>query len=112
MPVELKELNDGTLLEIHLSGTLVKKDYEAFVPAVERLVKQHGTIDMLVAMHGFHGETAGALWEDTKFAFWHFRDIERLGRDGKKAWRRSASRSRWPRSATSSPPKRTRRGTG
>ena len=60
MPVELKELNDGTLLEIHLSGTLVKKDYEAFVPAVERLVKQHGTIDMLVAMHGFHGETAGA----------------------------------------------------
>lgn len=89
MPVELKELNDGTLLEIHLSGTLVKKDYEAFVPAVERLVKQHGTIDMLVAMHGFHGETAGALWEDTKFAVHHFSDVKRLAMVGETRWQRN-----------------------
>ena len=27
MPVELKELNDGGLLEIHLTGKLVKEDY-------------------------------------------------------------------------------------
>ena len=86
MPVALKELNDGTLLEIHLTGTLVKKDYEAFAPVVERLVKQHGTIDMLVAMHDFHGETAGALWEDTKFAVHHFRDVKRLALVGETKW--------------------------
>ena len=88
MPVELKELNDGTLLEIHVSGTLVKKDYDAFVPVVERLLKQQGTIDMLVAMHDFHGETAGAFWEDTKFAVHHFSDVKRLAIVGETRWQK------------------------
>ena len=86
MPVKLEELNDGRLLEIHVTGTLVKEDYETFVPVVERLVKQHGTIDMLVAMHEFHGETAGAFWEDTKFGVHHFRDIKRLAVIGETKW--------------------------
>ena len=88
MPVELKELINGTLLEVHLTGTLVKKDYEAFVPVVERLVKQHGKIDMLVTMHDFHGESAGALWEDTKFALHHFRDVKRLALVGETKWQK------------------------
>jgi hypothetical protein len=86
MSVTFKELNDGTLLEIDLTGKLVKKDYEAFVPAVERLVKQHGTIDMLVAMHDFHGWTVAAAWEDTKFAVHHFRDVRRLALVGETKW--------------------------
>lgn len=86
MPVELKELIDGTVLEVHLTGTLVKKDYETLVPAVERLVQRHGTIDMLVTMHDFHGWTAGALWEDTKFGLGHFRDVKRLAMVGETKW--------------------------
>jgi hypothetical protein len=44
MSVELKELDNTKLLEVHLTGKLVKKDYETFLPAVERLVKQHGKL--------------------------------------------------------------------
>ena len=86
MPVEFKELNNGALLEVHLTGTLVKQDYEALLPAVERLAKQHGTIDMLVAMHDFHGWTLAAAWEDTKFAVHHFRDVKRLALVGETKW--------------------------
>jgi hypothetical protein len=86
MPVMLEEPGDGSLLEIHLSGKLVKEDYEALVPAVERLVKHHGTIDMLVAMHDFHGWTVAAAWEDTKFAVHHFRDVRRLALVGETKW--------------------------
>jgi hypothetical protein len=86
MPVEFKELNNGALVEVHLTGTLVKKDYEAFVPVVEQLVKQHGKIDMLVTMHDFRGWTAGALWEDSKFALHHFRDVKRLALVGETKW--------------------------
>lgn len=78
MTVKLNELDEGRLLEVHLTGKLVKEDYAAFLPAVERLVKQHGKIRMLVEMHDFHGWAAGAMWEDTKFAAHHFHDIERL----------------------------------
>ena len=86
MTVELKELDDGRLLEVHLTGKLVEKDYETFLPAVERLVQQHGKINMLVDMHDFHGWTAGALWQDIKFDLKHFRDIDRLALVGEKAW--------------------------
>jgi hypothetical protein len=86
MTVELKEQDSGKLLEVHLTGKLVKEDYEAFLPAVERLVKQHGKIRMLVRMHDFHGWTAGAMWEDTKFAAHHFHDIERLAIVGETKW--------------------------
>jgi len=39
-------------------------------------------------MRDFHGWTAGALWEDTKFAFHHFRSIERLAIIGEKKWQK------------------------
>ncbi len=88
MPVELKELINGTLLEVRLTATLAKKDYEVLVPVVERLVKQHETIDMLVTMHDFHGESAGAFLEDTKFALHHFRDVKRLALVGETKWQK------------------------
>lgn len=86
MAIKLEEKSGGKMLEVSLTGKLVKEDYETFVPAVERLVKQHGKIRMLMAMHDFHGWTAGALWEDTKFAAHHFRDIERLAVVGETKW--------------------------
>jgi len=86
MAIKLEEKNGGKVLEVSLSGKLAREDYETFVPAVDRLVGQHGKIRMLVSMHGFHGWTAGALWEDTKFAVHHFRDIERLALVGEKKW--------------------------
>ena len=84
--VTLKETNDGRLLEIQLTGTLAKEDYEHFVPEVERLVKAHGKIRLLVEMHEFHGWTAGALWQDIRFDARHFRDIERLAIVGETKW--------------------------
>jgi hypothetical protein len=59
--VELKELDNGKLLEVHLTGKLVKTDYETFLPAVERLVKQHGKLLMLVEFNDFPGWTRSAL---------------------------------------------------
>lgn len=53
---------------------------------MERLVKQHSKVRMLVVMHDFHGWTAGALWEDTKFGAQHFNDIEWLAMVGETKW--------------------------
>jgi hypothetical protein len=86
MAVEINENIGGKTLEVRLSGKLVPEDYEKFVPVVERCVRQHGRIRMLLLMHDFHGWTAGALWEDTKFAVHHFSDIERLAMVGEKKW--------------------------
>ena len=41
---------------------------------------------MFVVMHDFHGWTASAAWEDTKFGVRHFHDIERLAMVGETKW--------------------------
>ena len=86
MPIQLNEENDGRTLVVHVSGKLVKADYEHFVPEFERLVGLHGKLHVLFDMTGFHGWTVGAVWADTKFALQHFRDIDRLAMVGEAKW--------------------------
>ena len=86
MTIQLNEENGGKMLAVHVSGKLVKADYEQFVPEVERLIRQHGKLRMLFDMTDFHGWEASAAWEDFKFAVEHFADIERLAMVGEKQW--------------------------
>jgi SpoIIAA-like len=89
--ISLQEMNSGRVMEVHISGKLKVEDYDQFVPAVERLFKQHGKIRLLVEMHDFHGWTAGALWQDIKFDVRHFNDIERIAMVGESKWEHGMS---------------------
>ncbi|HEX5220354.1 MAG TPA: STAS/SEC14 domain-containing protein [Verrucomicrobiae bacterium] len=91
MAIKLEEKDNGKLVEMHLSGKLTREDYEHFVPEIERLVRDHGKLHLLVDMQGFHGWTAGALWEDLKFDVRHFSDIERVAMVGEKKWQKGMS---------------------
>ena len=86
MAIQLKEENGGKILVVHVSGKLVKADYERFLPEFERLVQQHGKLRVLFEMTDFHGWNASAAWEDLKFGVEHFADIERLAMVGEKIW--------------------------
>ena len=78
----------GNVLEIKVTGKLTKEFYEEFVPKVDAQIEEHGKVRILFEMHEFHGWTAGALWEDTKFAMHHWRDIERLAIVGETKWQK------------------------
>jgi len=84
--IQLDEESGLKIFVVHVSGKLTKADYEDFVPGFERLVQQHGKLRVLFDMTGFHGWEAGALWEDIKFDFKHFGDIERLAMIGETKW--------------------------
>jgi hypothetical protein len=86
MSVKLTEIEQGKLLEVHVSGKLDKEVYERFVPSAEHHIKRHGKIRILFAMHDFHGWDAGAVWEDIKFDVKHFNHIERLAIVGETKW--------------------------
>src|SRR5664279_4057199 len=89
MPIEFNEENGGKVLIIHVSGKLVKTDYERLVPEFERLVQQHGKLRVLFEIADFHGLDAGALWEELKFDMKHFADYERLAVLGDKKWQQA-----------------------
>jgi len=86
LSVELQQGADVRVLVCRLSGKLTAEDYEKFVPEIEQRIREQGTIRLLVEMHDFHGWEFGALWEDTKFAAKHFKDIERCAFVGEKRW--------------------------
>ena len=88
MAIQITEEDDCKVVVVRISGKVQKEDYAKFVPEVDRLVQRHGKLRMLMEMRDFHGWTAGALWEDTKFAFHHFRSIERLAIIGEKKWQK------------------------
>lgn len=88
MAFELTEKKGGKILEVVVSGRLTDEDYQHFVPAFERLARQHGKIHVLFEMSGFHGWDAKAAWDDLKFGVSHFRDIARLAVVGEKTWQR------------------------
>ncbi len=86
LSIELDEVHGRKILVIRVSGKLAKSDYEKFVPKCEQLMQQQGKLRILFDMTGFHGWEAGALWEDIKFDFNHYADIERLAMVGESQW--------------------------
>ncbi|MEO2048845.1 MAG: STAS/SEC14 domain-containing protein [Pirellulales bacterium] len=86
MSEELTFIAVGKLLHVQVTGKLTKKAYQAFTPVVDEQIKEHGYLRILFEMHDFHGWTAGALWEDLKFDFHHWKDIERLAIVGESKW--------------------------
>lgn len=91
MAVQILTHDDDALVEIKVSGKLVKEDYASFVPEFERLIRQHGKLRVLFEMSDFHGWELSALWEDLKFDLKHFHDIERLAMVGDKKWEKGMS---------------------
>ena len=82
----LELISAGKLLHVKVTGKLTKEAYETFTPLVDQQIREHGKIRILFEMHDFHGWTAGALWEDLKFDFKHWKDIERLAIVGESKW--------------------------
>jgi len=86
VPVTVDELAGGKVLDIAFSGKLSRADYARFVPAVNRDVRKHRKVRLVVRMHDCHGWTMGALWADVRFDLRHFDHIERLAFVGDVPW--------------------------
>ncbi|MCH7228248.1 STAS/SEC14 domain-containing protein [Haloferula sp. A504] len=86
--LRLTETRGGRILSVGIQGQLDKGDYETFVPEVERLIRTHGKIRLVVELENFNGWDTGGLWEDIKFDIKHFTDIERIAIVGDEAWER------------------------
>ena len=57
-----------------------------FVPRLEKLIEEHGSIRCLVEMTDLHGIELRALWDEIKFDVRHARQIERCAVVGDRAW--------------------------
>jgi hypothetical protein len=84
--IERAENAADNIIELKVSGKLTTEDYEDIITELENRIKKVNRIRLLIELHDFHGWTAGALWEDVKFDFKHFSDIERCAVVGESRW--------------------------
>lgn len=91
MTVQLAEEKRGKVITVHVTGKLSRSDYQRFVPEIERAIRDHGRVRLLVVMDDFAGWDMGALWEDIKFDAKHFNDVERVAMVGEKRWQEGMS---------------------
>jgi hypothetical protein len=90
--IQLEKSPVGDIVTLTFKGKVTKEDYEMFVPQIEGLMQGDAKIRLLVELHDFKGWTAGAFWEDTKFAARHFNDIERLAIVGEARWEKGMAK--------------------
>ncbi len=83
---EILEKSSGNIIGIKVRGKLVHEDYAQFVPKLEQLIEQHGSIRCYCELTEFHGLTPHALWDELKFDAKHCRDIERCAIVGDPSW--------------------------
>jgi hypothetical protein len=83
---EIIDLGPGKVFALRISGKLLHQDYQNFVPTVEKLIEEHGTVRCLIDMVDFHGIELRALWDELKFDVRHARQIERCAVVGDKTW--------------------------
>lgn len=84
--IQVEDTPAGKVIMLKFKEKLRKEDYEEFVPMLESQMREGQKVKILVELHDFKGWTVGALWEDTKFAARHFKDIEKLAVVGDAKW--------------------------
>lgn len=72
------EPNDN-YVEVRLSERISTKDYENFLPVIDKEIARCGRICLLVIMENVDGWDVATGWEETKFMFSRFSKIDRVG---------------------------------
>lgn len=86
MSIKIQEFSDGKVIEVTIDGKLTAADYDMFVPLTQSRIDKFEKISMIIVLGEFRGWEMGALWEDLKFDYQHFSDIDRLAVVGEGAW--------------------------
>jgi hypothetical protein len=84
--IEILERGSGKVFGMKVSGKILHRDYQHFVPMLEKLIEEHGSVRCLIEMIDFHGIELRALWDEIKFDVRHARQIERCAVVGDRAW--------------------------
>ncbi len=74
------------LICIKVSGKLTDADYKAFIPKVEAVIEEFGTIKFYVDMLDLEGWEWRAAWDDFAFGIKHWSDFSKLAMVGDQRW--------------------------
>jgi hypothetical protein len=80
------------VMNVEISGTVDKSDYDQFTPQVDAIVKASGSIRMLMDITGLKGEKMEAWKSDWNFGKELQGKIEKMAMVGDKSWESSVTK--------------------
>ncbi len=86
---EIIPVDDRHILAFKVVGKLTDADYQAFLPELEKLIQEEGSISLYIELEDFQGWEAKAAWADLKFDLQHDKDFRRIAIVGDTVWERS-----------------------
>jgi universal stress protein A len=70
----------------HASGKLTHEDYEDFHNHVEEMIREHGSVRVMLDLNDFHGWDLRAAWDDLKLGLRHPGKFDRCAILGDRSW--------------------------
>jgi len=89
--ITIADTTEDNFIEAMITGKLTERDYEIIIPELERRIREFGKLRLVIILENFQGWTAGAMWEDIKFDFKHFHDVEKIALLGERKWEKTAT---------------------
>ena len=81
--------NNGKTVRVTARSDLRAEDYERLTPELERLIAEHGKLNLLFDMSNVDDIEPGAVWRDVKFDTQHLTDFERVTIVGDAGWEKT-----------------------
>ena len=83
---EIMDESSGKLLGVRAQGVIKRTDYDELVPECEKLIKEKGSMSMLIDMKDFKLEAPSAWRADFHFGQEFHNKIERMAIVGDRWW--------------------------
>ncbi|MBL6957447.1 MAG: STAS/SEC14 domain-containing protein [Rhodospirillales bacterium] len=90
---EMLPQSNGKIVGIRATGKLTDADYQEFMPELELLIEEHGSICLLVDLEGFDGWEPLAAWDDFTFGMTHWHHFDKIAIVGDALWEKLAAQA-------------------
>lgn len=77
---------EGNIIYTVAHKELTNEDYDALIPALEKLLAAHPKVSWYFEMPDFEGWEPKALWRDVKMDVSHAREFDKIAMVGTKSW--------------------------
>ncbi|HBO43896.1 MAG TPA: hypothetical protein DD670_08195 [Planctomycetaceae bacterium] len=84
--IEILPQSTSNVVALRVNGKLVHEDYQQFIPQLEQVIQQYGSMRCYCEMTNFEGITWQALMDEVQFDVKHCGQIERCAIVSDSAW--------------------------
>lgn len=83
-------VREDNIFAMRASGRITQKEYQEFLPELEKLIKHYGKISLMIELDQFEGAELAALKDDMTFGLASQDKFEKIAIVGDKLWERWA----------------------